>query len=46
MSESEVELFGQVLLYLETIAVDAEASCSEDMAEVADYVRGVLVSVE
>jgi hypothetical protein len=43
MSESRVELFGQVLLYLETIAVDAEASGSEHTEEVAEYVRGVLM---
>ena len=42
-SVSRVELFGKVLMYLDTIAADAEAKGDVDSEEVADYVRGVLM---
>jgi hypothetical protein len=43
MNQTRVELYGEVLLYLDTIAGDAEASGTEEMEQVADYVRGVLM---
>jgi hypothetical protein len=43
VNQSRVELFGEVLLYLDTLASDSEPSDSEEMREVGEYVRNVLM---